>query len=68
MTATPAYFDFKEDRSGMLEVGKYADFVVIDRDYLNCPEEEILQIKVLRTVVAGKTVYRVLSIGVHRVE
>ena len=57
MTAVPAYLNFEEDKCGTLESGKFADFVVIDRDYLQCPEEEILRIKPVRTVVAGKTVF-----------
>ena len=57
VTAVPAYLNFEEDRSGTLEPGKFADLVVIDRDYLACPEEEIRRIHVLRTVVAGRTVY-----------
>jgi predicted amidohydrolase YtcJ len=31
---------------------------VLDRDYLTCPEGDIRQIKVLRTVVGGKTVFQ----------
>jgi predicted amidohydrolase YtcJ len=58
MTAIPAFLNFEEDRSGTLKAGKFADFVVIDRDYLTCPEKEIRGIKVLRTVVGGKTVYQ----------
>ncbi|MBI4622188.1 MAG: amidohydrolase [Verrucomicrobia bacterium] len=57
VTAIPAYLNFEENKSGTLEAGKFADFVVIDRDYLKCPEEEIRGIKVLRTVVGGKTVF-----------
>jgi predicted amidohydrolase YtcJ len=57
MTLSAAYLGFAETRAGSLEPGKYADFVTIDRDYLTCPEEEIRDIRVLRTVVAGKTVF-----------
>jgi len=57
MTVWAAHCGFDEKKSGSLEPGKHADLVVIDRDYLTCPEEEIRQIKVLRTVVGGKTVY-----------
>jgi predicted amidohydrolase YtcJ len=57
VTAMPAYLNFEEAKSGTLEAGKYADLIVIDRDYLTCPEEEIRDIKVLRTVVDGRTVY-----------
>jgi len=52
-----AYLHFSEKELGSLEVGKWADFVVIDRDYLRCPEAEIRRIEPLLTVVGGKTVY-----------
>jgi predicted amidohydrolase YtcJ len=35
----------------------YADFIVIDRDFMTCPESEIREIKALKTVVAGEVVY-----------
>jgi predicted amidohydrolase YtcJ len=57
VTSTPAYLDFEENKSGSIEPGKYADLVVIDRDYLQCPEEQIREIKVVRTIVNGRTVY-----------
>jgi predicted amidohydrolase YtcJ len=57
MTANPAFLNFEEAASGTLAPGKFADFVIIDRDYLNCPEDEIRSIKVLRTVVGGRTVH-----------
>ena len=48
---------FQEEKTGSLEPGKYADFIVIDRDYFSIPDSEIPKIKVLRTVVGGKTVF-----------
>jgi hypothetical protein len=57
MTLWAAKLSFDEDRLGSLEPGKLADLVVIDRDYLTCPEEEIRHIQVLRTVVGGWTVF-----------
>lgn len=57
VTRSGAWLSFDEDRLGSLEAGKVADFVVIDRDYLTCPEEEIKEIKALRTVLAGRTVW-----------
>jgi predicted amidohydrolase YtcJ len=57
VTAMAAYINFNEKKVGSLEPGKLADLVVLDRDYLTCPEDEIRHIKVLRTMVGGKTVY-----------
>jgi predicted amidohydrolase YtcJ len=56
-TINNAYLHHEEKDKGSLEVGKLADFIVIDRDYLTCPEDDILQTKVLRTIVGGRTVY-----------
>lgn len=52
-----AYAQFEENDIGSIEVGKHADFVIIDRDYMTCPDEEIKDIKALRTVLGGETVY-----------
>lgn len=59
VTANAAYLSFDEQKTGSLEAGKLADLVVLDRDYLTCPEEEIRLIKPVRTVVGGKTVHAV---------
>jgi predicted amidohydrolase YtcJ len=58
MTSSAAYLDFNENKIGSLEVGKFADLAVLDRDYLTCSEEEIRAIKVLMTMVNGKLVYQ----------
>jgi predicted amidohydrolase YtcJ len=52
---------FLEDRIGSLEEGKEADFVVVDRDVLTCPEEQIKSTQVHATYVAGKRVYQRLQ-------
>jgi hypothetical protein len=57
ITIDAAYVLRQEKDTGSLEVGKLADMVVLDRDYFTVPEEEIARIKVLRTIVGGKTVY-----------
>ncbi|HZW32501.1 MAG TPA: amidohydrolase [Isosphaeraceae bacterium] len=48
---------FLEDRIGSLEAGKQADFVIINRDLLTCPEDQIREIQVLATYVAGGRVF-----------
>jgi predicted amidohydrolase YtcJ len=53
-----AYLHHEEKEKGSLEAGKLADFIVIDRDYLTCPLEEVRDIRVLRTVVGGRSVYK----------
>ena len=53
-----AYGTFEEDLKGSLEAGKLADLIVISRDYLTCPVEEIRDIQVEMTMVGGKVVYR----------
>jgi predicted amidohydrolase YtcJ len=56
-TLGAAYAAHQEDRIGSLEPGKWADFIVVDRDYFNCAASEIDDTVVLETWVAGKKVY-----------
>jgi predicted amidohydrolase YtcJ len=56
-TIDAAYAAFEEDVKGSLEVGKFADFIEIDRDVMTCPAQEILGTKALRTVVDGEVVW-----------
>jgi len=57
LTRWAGYYFMREDRMGTLEPGKFADFIVLDRDFLTIPEVEIPQTQVLMTVVGGKTVH-----------
>ncbi|HWP83695.1 MAG TPA: amidohydrolase family protein, partial [Terriglobia bacterium] len=57
LTTWGGYYLLRENRIGSLEKGKFADFIVLDRDFLTIPENEIPQVKVLMTVVGGKTVH-----------
>ncbi|MCZ2156053.1 MAG: amidohydrolase [Bryobacterales bacterium] len=56
-TSNNAYLLFDEANKGSLENGKLADLIVVDRDLLTCPEDDIPQTKVLRTYLGGKLVY-----------
>jgi hypothetical protein len=56
-TLAAAYAAHQEDRLGSLEAGKWADFIVIDRDYFEVPAAEIDDIRVLQTWVGGERVY-----------
>jgi predicted amidohydrolase YtcJ len=58
-TTGAAFAEHEERDKGMLEPGMLADLVVLDRDITKIPPEQILNTKVLRTVVGGKTVYKI---------
>jgi predicted amidohydrolase YtcJ len=57
-TIQNAYAAFEEDVKGSLTPGKYADIVVLSKDILTVPAEEIREAKVLYTIVGGKILYR----------
>jgi len=57
-TANGAYLSFEEKIKGSIEPGKLADLIVIMKDFLSCPVDEIKEIEVLLTVVDGKEVYQ----------
>jgi hypothetical protein len=56
-TINNAYIMFLDDKIGSLEAGKLADFVVLDRDILTCPVDQIKDTNVLFTYRNGKRVY-----------
>jgi hypothetical protein len=56
-TINNAWLLFWENQLGSLESGKLADFVVLDTDILNCPEEAIQNTRVLKTYLDGKLIY-----------
>lgn len=57
MTVWAAKAGFEEKEKGSIETGKSADFVVLDTDLMNCGEKEVLDSKILKTVVQGEVVY-----------
>ena len=58
ITDWSAYQHFEEDTKGTLEVGKLADMVILDKNPLKVPEEEIKNIVVLETYKEGVKVYK----------
>lgn len=56
-TRSNAQILFMEKDIGTLEAGKYADLVVLDRDYLSIPVDEVRDIQPLMTMMAGQIVY-----------
>ena len=57
MTIWPAWQHFEEDTKGSLEVGKLADFVILDKNPLTVDPERLDQIKVVETIKEGVTVF-----------
>ena len=57
-TANGAYAAFEEKSKGTLEPGKFADIVVLSKDILTVPEDEIPTAQVSYTIVAGKVRYK----------
>jgi predicted amidohydrolase YtcJ len=56
-TINNAYLTFEENFKGSLEVGKLADFIVIESDILQCDIDSIKDIQVSKTFLGGKSVY-----------
>lgn len=59
-TAANGWFLKEEDVLGTIEAGKYADLAVLDRDYFDAaatPDEDILDIRALLTIVGGRIVH-----------
>ena len=57
-TYNPAYMVGREDELGTLEVGKYADIIVLDRNLFNVPAREILDTEVELTIMDGRIIYK----------
>ncbi|SFD87816.1 hypothetical protein SAMN05216238_10592 [Lentibacillus persicus] len=57
MTIYGAKLNFSQERTGSIEVGKYADFAVLDRDPIQVDPMEIKNINVLKTIIGGKMVF-----------
>jgi predicted amidohydrolase YtcJ len=60
-TLNSAYVNFLDDKTGSIEVGKYADLIVLDKNLFDIPVTEISEVKVLLTLLEGNPVYGTLE-------
>lgn len=63
-TLGSAWFTFDDDDIGSIEVGKYADLVVLSDDYLSVPEDDIRGLRSVMTLLAGEVVYADPAAGI----
>ena len=57
MTIWAAYLNFEEKEKGSIEKGKFADFIIIDRDIMKVETNKTPNTKVLKTYLSGELVY-----------
>ena len=57
-TRDAAFLTWDEAKKGSIEPGKLADMIVLDRDLLTVPAAQILDTKVITTIIDGKIVYQ----------
>jgi predicted amidohydrolase YtcJ len=57
MTIWAAKANFEEKEKGSIEVGKFADFVILDQDIMTAKNADLPKIKVLKTYLNGEKVY-----------
>ena len=61
LTLWAAYQQFEEQNRGSIEVGKMADFVILDRNPLKVPLLELADLKVVETIKEGQSIYKATS-------
>jgi predicted amidohydrolase YtcJ len=58
MTIDACFAAFEENEKGSIEKGKFADFIILDKNLMTIPKEELREVKVLKTFLNGKIVYQ----------
>jgi predicted amidohydrolase YtcJ len=58
ITIWPAIANFEEHRKGSLEIGKWADIVVLNRDIMHCGEQQIPSTEFVMTILQGEVVFK----------
>ena len=58
MTLWAAYSNFEENEKGSIETGKFADFIILDKDIMTVEEDQIPNVQVEATFLGGKKVYQ----------
>ncbi len=61
LTTGPAWQVFEENRKGKLKVGLLADFIILDKNPINTPVDDIKNIQVLQTIKQGSVIYQHLA-------
>jgi len=61
MTIWAAYSNFEDFSKGSIEIGKYADFVILTNDIMTVPEEQIKNVGVVATIVNGSIVFQKIN-------
>jgi predicted amidohydrolase YtcJ len=61
MTIWAAYANFEDTIKGSIEVGKFADFTVLEKDIMKIPQDSIPGVKTLATFIDGVKVYDLKS-------
>jgi predicted amidohydrolase YtcJ len=57
LTRWAAYANFEDNEKGSIEVGKYADFIILDQDIMKVKIDRVLNTRIVATIVNGKIVF-----------
>ena len=57
MTIWAAYANFEEAEKGSIEVGKFADFIILDQDIMKVDIDKVIETRIVATILNGKIVF-----------